>query len=144
MPLRELFDTEVKAYDRLRPVQGVVVPRCYGVCRYDGTRALLLEQLGGVSLASPPGLTLKLEDLAEMLKVCYRALHAFGVQPDDPQPGNFQLLEGKIMMLDLERVMFDRSAEDNAFFMKTDIEELAARYRALQAFFRFEGLLEAA
>jgi hypothetical protein len=58
---RELFDTEVTAYNRLKPLQGVVVPNCYGLCYYRGMRALLLEHLPGVSLASPEGSTLTLE-----------------------------------------------------------------------------------
>jgi hypothetical protein len=50
----ELFDTEVKAYHRLKPVQGLVVPNLYGLCRYNGMRALILDHLSGLSLASPP------------------------------------------------------------------------------------------
>lgn len=142
--LRELFDTEVKAYNRLKPIQGVVVPRCYGIARFNGDRALVLERLGGVSLASPEGSTLKLEELSELLQSCYRALHAFGVHYDDPHPINFQLVDGKIMALDFERVSFDLSTEDNELFMKLNVEDLASRYRRLQVYFWRGGLLEAA
>jgi hypothetical protein len=95
----ELFDTEVKAYHRLKPVQGLVVPNLYGLCRYNGMRALILDHLSGVSLASPEGATLCLEELSDLLQPCYRAMHAFGVQHDDPHVGNFQLVDGKIMAL---------------------------------------------
>jgi hypothetical protein len=142
--MEELFDTEVKAYDRLKPLQRVVIPRCYGRLSYNGTRALLLEHLGGVSLASPEGATLELEELSELLQPCYRALHAFGVHHDDPHPSNFQLVDGKTMVLDLERVMFGLSAKENVFFMGTNIWDIADRYRGLQAYYRYEGLLEAA
>jgi tRNA A-37 threonylcarbamoyl transferase component Bud32 len=142
--LRELFDTEVQAYDRLKPLQGVIVPRCYGRLHYNGSRAMILERLGGVSLASPEGATLQLEQLSALLQPCYRALHAFQVHHDDPQPANFQLVDGKIMVLDLERVMFDLSADDMGYFLKTNIEDLAIRYRDMQVYYRHEGLLEAA
>ncbi|GAB1309939.1 hypothetical protein MFIFM68171_00149 [Madurella fahalii] len=144
MIMRELFDTELKAYDRLKPLQGVVIPRCYGSLHYNGARALILEHVGGVSPSTPEGSTLKLEALSDLLQVCYRALHSFGVHHDDPQLGNFQFLDGRIMVLDLERVMFDLSLDDNAFYMKTSIEELAIRYRDRQAYFRRNGFLEAA
>jgi hypothetical protein len=39
------------------------------------------------------------------------------------------------MALDFERVAFDKSADDMAFSMKLNIEELATRYRQMQAFF---------
>ena len=121
-----------------------MVPRCFGICRYNGARALILEHLGGVSLASPEGATLKLEELSDLLQVCYRALHPFGMHYDDPYPGNFQLLDDKIMMLDLEQVEFDLSAEDQAYVMATNIGDLASRYRTMQASFRLNSLLEPA
>jgi hypothetical protein len=142
--LEELFDTEVKAYNRLKPLQGVVIPHSYGCLNYNGSKALLLERLGGVSLRSPEGATLGLEELSGLLQPCYRALHTFGVQHDDPQPANFQLVDGKIMVLDLERVMFDLSADEKACFMSTNIGDIASRYRDIQAFYRREGWLEAA
>ncbi|KAK3356300.1 hypothetical protein B0T25DRAFT_474174 [Lasiosphaeria hispida] len=142
--MAELFDTEVKAYGRLKPLQGVVIPTCYGRLHYNGTRALILEYLKGVSLSSPEGATLRLEELSTMLQPCYRALHAFDVHHDDPNLSNFQLVNGKIMVLDLESAVFGLSANDQAFFMKTSIECLAGRYRSMQAYYRHDGSLEAA
>ncbi|KXX81130.1 Lipopolysaccharide core heptose(II) kinase RfaY [Madurella mycetomatis] len=144
MIMEELFDTEVKAYGRLKPLQGVVIPTCYGRLHYNGTRALILEYLGGVSLSSPEGATLRLEELSTLLQPCYRALHAFGVHHDDPNLSNFQLVNGKIMVLDLESAVFDFSVDDQAFFMKTNIWDLAHRYRSMQAYYLRDGSLEAA
>jgi hypothetical protein len=132
--LEELFDTEAKAYDQLKPLQSRVIPICYGRLCYDGTRALLLECLGGVSLSSPEGATLNLEELSALLQPCYEALHAFGVHHDDPNLSNFQLVDGeKIMALDLESAV-----------LETNIHELASRYRSMQAYYRRDGSLEAA
>lgn len=141
----ELFDTEAKVYHLLRPLQGVAVPRCYGEVRYNGSRALLLEHLGGASLASPEGATLSLRELADLLQPCYRALHAFGVHHDDPSWGNFRLVDGgRIMVLDFERVALDLPPDDRTSFMRTNIWDLADRYRDARAYYRHEGLLEAA
>ncbi|KAK3295273.1 uncharacterized protein B0H64DRAFT_143552 [Chaetomium fimeti] len=145
MIMAELFDTELKAYGLLKPLQGVVVPTCFGQLHYHGTRALLLGYLGGVSLSSPEGATLRLEELSALLQPCYRALHAFGVHHDDPNLSNFQLVnDGKIMVLDLENAVFGLSADDQAFFLKTSVEHLAGRDRSMQAYYRNDGSLEAA
>lgn len=85
--MADLFETEAKVYDQLKPLQGVVVPRCYGQLQYNGSRALMLEYLGGVSLVSPEGATLMLQELSDLLQPCYRALHAFGVHHNDPPSG---------------------------------------------------------
>lgn len=144
--MAELFDTEAKVYEQLKPLYGVVIPRCYGQLRYQGSRALMLEYLAGsVSLVSPEGATLTLSELSHLLQPCYRALHAFGVHHQDPQLGNFHLVQGgRIMILDFERAAWNLSAEERDFFMRTNIWDLAERYRDAQAYYRREGLLEAA
>lgn len=140
----EQFDTEVKAYGRLKPLQGVVIPTCYGRLYYNGGRAMILEYLGGVSLSSPEGATLRQEELSTLLQLCYRALHDLGVHHDDPNLSNFQLVDGNIMVLDFESAVFDLSVDEQAFFMKTNIWDLALRYRRMQAFYLKDGLLEGA
>ena len=140
----ELFDTEVKAYGRLKPLQGIVIPTCYGHLRYDGTRALLLEYLEGVLLSSPEGATLRVEELSTLLQPCYRALHSFGVHPDDNNLSNFQLADGKIKVLDLESVEFDLPADKQIQPEGTDIWDIVYKYRNMQAYHWHNGSLEVA
>ncbi|KAK0633873.1 hypothetical protein B0T14DRAFT_533966 [Immersiella caudata] len=101
----ELFETEAKVYDQLKPLQGVVVPRCYGQLRYNGSGALMLEHLGGISLL-----------------------------------GNFQLLDRRVLVLNFERATLGLSGDERGFFMKTDIWDLADRYRDAQVYYRCKGL----
>ncbi|KAL2166192.1 hypothetical protein VTG60DRAFT_3152 [Thermothelomyces hinnuleus] len=126
--MAELFDTETRAYDRLKPLQGTVIPKCYGLARYNGSRAMILERLGGVSLASPQGATLTLEEISALMQPCHRAMHAFGVHHSDPHPANYQLVDGKLMALDLEYVEWDLPDEKNILFMRTNIYDLSTRY----------------
>lgn len=58
----EEFETEKAMYAKLAPLQDVVIPRCFGQLRYEGTRALLLSDIGGVCLATPEGGLLDLGD----------------------------------------------------------------------------------
>ncbi|KAL2174046.1 uncharacterized protein P884DRAFT_209864 [Thermothelomyces heterothallicus CBS 202.75] len=141
----ELFDNEARAYDRLKPLQGTIIPKCYGLARYNGLRALILERLGGVSLASPQGATLTLEEISALMQPCHRAMHAFGVHHGDPHPANYQLVDGKLMALDLEWVEWDLPDEKNIQFMRMNIHDLSDRYLGIQKFYhRAEGLLEPA
>lgn len=90
--MQEYFDAEVKAYQRLNPLQGAIIPKFYSLLRYNETKAMLLEYLGGISLSAPEGATMTLEELSSLLQPCYRALHAFNVHQDDANLSNFQLL----------------------------------------------------
>lgn len=142
--VKELFDTEVRAYRRLKPLQGSVVPVLYGQVWHRGTRALLMQDVGGVSLGEPEGALLDLDELSRLLQECYRATHAFGVHPSDIQLRNFHLVRGKLMVLDLELVEWDMSPELNTHHLVCQIYELAERYQERRAYFRRHGLLEAA
>jgi hypothetical protein len=142
--MEEYYDTEAKAYQRLRPLQGAIIPRFYGLLRYNGTRAMLLEYLGGISLSAPEGATMTLEELSSLLQPCYRALHAFGVHQDDDNLSNFQLVDGKIKVLDPESAVFHYSADQRATFLVSSVRHLAKHYLSMQASYRHEGSLEAA
>jgi aminoglycoside phosphotransferase family enzyme len=95
-------------------------------------------------MSSPEGATLRLEELSALFQLCYRALNALGACHGDPNLSNFQLVDGKIMALDLENIEFGLSADDLEHFMKTNIWDLAYRYCSMQAYYRHEGSLEAA
>lgn len=109
---KEFFDTEVKAYRQLATLQGVVVPRCYGSVDYKGLRSLLPQDVAGVSLAEPAGLTLSLPELSTLLQECHRELHAYNVHQNDPQLGNSRLTHGKLMAIDFDMVGFDLSDDE--------------------------------
>ncbi|KAI1169735.1 hypothetical protein F4777DRAFT_572008 [Nemania sp. FL0916] len=137
----ELFETECKAYRRLKAVQGISVPILYGQIRHNSTRWLLLEDLGGVSLASPEGALLELEKLSELLEECLRTLHSFDVHQLDPNPGNYQLVDGKLKALDFGDVDFGLSADHKEFFLTTRISSILRYYRDMQRFYEYQGKL---
>ncbi|KAK3997217.1 hypothetical protein QBC44DRAFT_377110 [Cladorrhinum sp. PSN332] len=67
------------------------------------------------ALATP-----KLEELSTLLQPYYRALHAFGAHHGDPNLSNFQLVNGKIMVLDLESAVFNLSTNDQNLFYEDE------------------------
>lgn len=140
----ELMDTEIQAYEKLKPLQGVVVPIYYGEVRYNGFRSIILQDVGGASLREPAGMLLEFEELARLLEECYVALFSFGVRLEDTQLGNFILVDGKAMVIDLEMVTFDNPEERLRQAMYIDISWLLGNYRDHRKFLRREGWLEAA
>jgi tRNA A-37 threonylcarbamoyl transferase component Bud32 len=122
----------------------VTIPYYYGLIRFRGLRTLILQDVGGVSLAEPAGLTLPLEDLSRLLQDCHRELHKYGVHQSDPQLGNFRLIDTKLMAIDFEWAEFDLSAEKKALFIKTNVEEMADRYQTLRRSEWIAGKLETA
>lgn len=137
----EFFDTELKAYRYLESAQGTLVPKLYGQVGYNGTKALLLQDLGGIPLASPEGAMLELGKVSELLQECFLALHRLGVHQLDPNPGNYQLVGEKLMALDFGDVDFDLSEDDKQYFMMTRISSILKYYRELQLFYEHDNKL---
>ncbi|RTE73404.1 hypothetical protein BHE90_012173 [Fusarium euwallaceae] len=125
----ELMDTEIRAYERLKPVQGVVVPVYYGQVRCNGSRSIIVQDVGGTSLREPEGMLLELDEFVRLLEECYTALISFGVNLEDSQLGNFILVDGKVMAVDLEMVSFYRTEDEMKQFMYMDMSELARARR---------------
>ncbi|KAM0439585.1 hypothetical protein ACHAPT_000677 [Fusarium lateritium] len=140
----ELMDTEIRAYKQLKPVQGVVVPVYYGEVQYNGARSIIIQDVGGASFTEPAGMLLEFDEFARLLEECYVALISFGVNLEDAQLGNFILVDGRAMAVDLEMVSFDRTPDEMRKFMYMDVTGLARQYRDHRKFLRSEGWLEAA
>ena len=107
---REEFDNETKAYEMLRPLQGDVIPVCYGValCHRDDWddetgRALILSDVGGTVLDSSDCPKLEPDELREMLRVSYRRMADFGIINDDNKVHNHHIVGNRIVVLDLEQ-----------------------------------------
>jgi hypothetical protein len=96
------FDHEKSIYQKLKPLQGHVIPILYGEGSCDGTRALVLSDVGGVSLYGDQVRCLSESRIKEMLRPALRAILSMGVEPGDENPRNFHLVEDRIFILDFE------------------------------------------
>ncbi|PHH76336.1 hypothetical protein CDD80_1605 [Ophiocordyceps camponoti-rufipedis] len=108
----EEFDTEISTYELVKPLQGIVVPHCYGELEFEGVRALLLSDVGGHNAATPEGSLSSVADFRRMLHTAFVALARFYVRHDDLKPDNFQVVGDKIMALDLEQVDLQHLSEE--------------------------------
>ena len=79
----------------------------YGQAQYEGTRALVLSDVGGSCVAEPKGAVLREQDARPLFDQALRALASQGISHDDMKLGNFHLVHhsgNKIMIVHLERI----------------------------------------
>ncbi|KXX77344.1 hypothetical protein MMYC01_205568 [Madurella mycetomatis] len=101
------FDNEKAIYQTLAPVQGKAVPVCYGEVECTetettGKRALVLSDIGGVSLHEDDARGLEVAELEGMLSKPFRALAELKVSHDDYKLDNYRLVGDKIMIIDFD------------------------------------------
>ncbi|KAK3363174.1 hypothetical protein B0T25DRAFT_587189 [Lasiosphaeria hispida] len=128
----EEFNAEKANYAKLRPLQGVVIPRLFGELVYDSEKTLLLSNIGGPCLSTPEGALLELDDLRQMLRQALTATSHFRILQDDVRLDNFHFINGKIMVVDLETVNVILSDEDLAFGIDCAVERIARLYADYQ------------
>lgn len=126
------FDNEVRVYHALTPVQGRVVPRCYGQVKCPrtartGARALLLSDIGGMTLDRKATRSIGMERLEDMLWVALRALAALGVGHDDYKLTNYRLVGDKVMVIDFDSSYLFEAGEDNPELVAESGVEFVAR-----------------
>ncbi|KAH6623448.1 hypothetical protein F5144DRAFT_539613 [Chaetomium tenue] len=103
----EEFANEVRIYAKLRPLQGSIIPICYGQASCDGgsVPALVLSDTGGFDLCNPKAGGLPIDRMFNLLKDTFKALAAYGVYHGDTKLENFHLVggpAGRVMAIDLE------------------------------------------
>jgi hypothetical protein len=104
----EEFENEKTIYARLSALQGLTIPVYFGEASVEGRRALILSDVGRVSLCGKPSLERDREDIARMIDEPLRAITKFGVEYNDVKLDNFHIVSAnggdRIMIVDLESV----------------------------------------
>ncbi|KPM34021.1 hypothetical protein AK830_g12550 [Neonectria ditissima] len=99
------FNNEVCMYERLRSVQGSLIPICYGLATCEGKRALILSEVNGVlPFEQPIDSPLDAPEFCRRLKAAFEELGSFGLMYGDPKLDNYLLVDDRIVILDLESV----------------------------------------
>ncbi|CAI6044252.1 unnamed protein product [Clonostachys chloroleuca] len=141
----EELDREKAAYAKLRPIQGITVPRFYGATAYNDTRAMILSDVGGACVASLEGAVLDEKDFSQLLYKATMNLTNLGVSHDDSKLDNLHLVtedgKDKIIMVELERVDMDLSEDDFAFAAQSKADFLTRQYRSHLRTLEYDGVL---
>lgn len=102
------FENENRMYARLSAIQGSTIPVCFGETSLDGRRALVLSDVGRVTLCDRPALQRDRDEMEELIDAAFWALTRFGVGYGDIKLDNFHLVSGpdgdRIMIVDLESI----------------------------------------
>ncbi|KAL2758161.1 hypothetical protein ACRALDRAFT_1074870 [Sodiomyces alcalophilus JCM 7366] len=128
----EEFEMEKATYTKLRSLQDVVIPRCFGELKYENKRALLLSDIGGACLATAEGGLLEVADFRRMLRQALDALAPFGISQDDNKLDNYHVVGDKIMAVDLERVNVGLTPEIVSLHVDSTVKGLTQRYEDTQ------------
>lgn len=141
----EEFANEVYMYAKLRPLQGLVIPVCYGQvsCGRGSVPALVLSDTGGVELCDPKAGGLPIERMSNLLRELFKALASHGVDHGDIKLDNFHLVggpNGRVMAVDLESAEeADPSKLERS--IGSDVRFLLGIYRRHQAALVEDGLV---
>ncbi|KAH8433990.1 uncharacterized protein LDX57_011626 [Aspergillus melleus] len=110
----EEFEDEEKAYNRLKKLQGEVIPYFYGRGCFNGQPALILSDIDGITLndLAHSNYDVPEASLKAHLEEVFDALSTHGALYRDQKPDNFFLCGdcdigfSKAMVVDLEQVEF--------------------------------------
>ncbi len=119
-------------YERLRELQGSVIPHCYGlvVCGKQPVPALVLSDIGRYELYQPEAGGIPKVQLAKLLRDAFEALARCGVAHGDVKLDNLHLVRDnglRVMVVDLESVE-DVDPVNSAFFIDSTIEHISRIY----------------
>ncbi|KAH8907384.1 hypothetical protein BR93DRAFT_994968 [Coniochaeta sp. PMI_546] len=101
----EEFDDEIVVYDKLKSLQGNVIPVFYGeTVVEDDTRAIVLSDVAETPLALVPPSECNPEDVVRMLETAIRAIFSLGLAPFDAHLLNFLVThDNRIIVVDHEQ-----------------------------------------
>ncbi|KAJ5819381.1 hypothetical protein N7474_004972 [Penicillium riverlandense] len=101
------FRNETLAYERLKALQGTLIPTLLGQGSFNGRPALILSVVDGVSLRKLAETDVDEQTAESQLEKALKILHENGVEYGDPNLGNFLFCKnGEVVIVDLEEVSF--------------------------------------
>ncbi|KAJ5555692.1 hypothetical protein N7535_008126 [Penicillium sp. DV-2018c] len=109
------FEQEKEAYERLKSLQGSVIPTFFGSGTFNGSPIIIISEVVGKTLhdLAHSGVPVSLDELRRLLEKAMWLLHSCGAEYWDQRLDNFFLCDtGEIMIVDLEQVRFPTDLED--------------------------------
>jgi hypothetical protein len=86
----------------LKSLQGHYIPICYGEVNFNGSRALLLSDVGGYSLNGQNVREIDRDVLRKMLHEAIRSVNNYLIEPPEMKLEHFHVVDDHIVMLDWE------------------------------------------
>lgn len=125
------FDNEVDIYERLKAVQGHLIPKCYGIAWCNGLRALVLSEVKGIlPFEQPLDSPLEVPEFCRRLQAAFDELGNFGLMHDDPKLDNFLLVDDRVVILDLESVEEGKDEKVIERVIDSNVDFARLRYKS--------------
>lgn len=112
----EEFENERNMYQRLKSLQGSVIPRFYGDAICEGSPALILSEVVGVLPFQQKLPPLPREEFQKRVESALEELRKFGLSYDDVKLDNMLLVEKQLVFVDLESVSESSPEDSDALF----------------------------
>lgn len=128
-----LFDAEVMAYRHMQALQGDFIPKFYGVTKVAGSRAMILSDIGGVTLMDENMPSMEEDQLRHGLRKPLEAIRLCGVLLEDVSPQNVHYCEGNFITFDFEFIeMRSGSLEDMMEDVSMQVDSVVYWYKKRQ------------
>lgn len=121
------FKNEKSMYERLLPLQGSLIPRCFGETTVHGTRALVLSEVNGIESCNQKFPCLEPSEFQRRIEEGFAELAKFGVAYGDLKLDNFLLVGDRVVIVDLESVWED-TPDEIEYANETHVEHLISMY----------------
>jgi serine/threonine protein kinase len=109
------FEQEKEAYERLKSLQGSVIPTFFGQGTFNGSPVIIISEVVGKILhdLTHSRVPISSDELQRPLEKAMCLLHSCGAEYLDQRLDNFFLCDtGEVMIVDLEQVRFPLDLED--------------------------------
>lgn len=109
------FEQEKEAYEKLKSLQGSVIPTFFGQGSFNGSPVIIISVVKGKTFheLAYSGVPASSDELRRPLEEAMQLLHSHGAEYLDQRLDNFFLCDtGEVMIVDLEQVSFPPDLED--------------------------------
>ncbi|RSL94108.1 hypothetical protein CEP52_012814 [Fusarium oligoseptatum] len=107
--------------------RGRTIPRFYGEAMFEGARAMVLSRIEGIYPFEQPLPPLPADDFMKLGEQALSEINAFGLSYDDIKLDNFLLVQGRIVIVDLESV-YEPNVDDAQVLFECERIELRTLY----------------
>lgn len=108
------YQQEIENYERLRRLQGSVIPTFFGQGTFNDGPAIIISEVVGTTLRDIAygDLQISSDELRHKLEIAMESIHCLGAEYLDQRLDNFILCKtGEIMIVDMEQVYFPPDLE---------------------------------
>lgn len=121
------FDHEKHLYERMKPLQGIFIPRCFGEAECDGTRALLLSDVGGVEVCHQKPPFLPPDEFQRRLEINFAGLAKLGLVYGDLDLDDIRIVDDRLVILATDSV-YEGQWDDKGYLKALNVQMVRKMY----------------